>query len=261
MGTTERAGLDPSLEATGQGRGEKCCGSGSHPAKRRLRSNSGNSCGEGIKLKAGEQGGRGRPRALAWLFQVLQVLQGSYAGLAFFSAFLKSIRACITFMNRKKKKKTFLTSKWLPALRVRPDSKSGSQSTVSAAHQASSQSSLGLTPPPQGLPTLAFRQCPLPRFTGREKDGLGPLSGLGREESYHRRGEVQTSGTQPASWCKAETDKPVKVTSQSPRASLWSQDPQPGPRMLSMSSSTGYTTALESAVGPRAIRSLRAMSH
>ena len=165
------------------------------------------------------------------------------------------------YEQKKKKKKTFLTSKWLPALRVRPDSKSGSQSTVSAAHQASSQSSLGLTPPPQGLPTLAFRQCPLPRFTGREKDGLGPLSGLGREESYHRRGEVQTSGTQPASWCKAETDKPVKVTSQSPRASLWSQDPQPGPRMLSMSSSTGYTTALESAVGPRAIRSLRAMSH
>lgn len=179
--------------------------------------------------------------------------------LPFFSAFLKSIRACITFMNRKKKKNTtFLTSKWLPALRVRPDSKSGSQSTVSAAAAGFLPVLTQFLPL---LPTLAFRQCALPRFTGREKDGLGPSQWLGREESYRRRGEAQTSGIEPASWCKAETDKPVKVTSQSPGARLWSQDPQPGPGMLSMTSSTSYPMALESAVGPRAIRSLRAMSH
>ena len=71
--------------------------------KRRLGGNSGSSRGEGVQVKAGEQGSRGRPRTLAWLFQALQVLQGSCAGLAFFSAFLKSTRACITFMNRKKK--------------------------------------------------------------------------------------------------------------------------------------------------------------
>lgn len=35
--------------------------------------------------------------------------------------------------EQEKKKNFFLTSKWLPALRIRPDSKSGSQSTVSAA--------------------------------------------------------------------------------------------------------------------------------
>lgn len=77
--------------------------------KRRLGEDSGNSRGEGVQLKSGEQGGRGRPRTLAWLFQALQVLHGSCAGLACFSAFLKSTRACITFMNGKKK--FFLTSK------------------------------------------------------------------------------------------------------------------------------------------------------
>lgn len=142
--------------------------------KRRLRRNSGNSRGDGDERGWGKKEAEGAIGLWRGFSGYSRLPEEAVQDLPFFC--FPEVHKSLRHIYEQKKVINPVTS---PCPQAKARLLVCSQSAVgAAAHRLP----LCLVPPPQGLPALASRQCPPPRSTGRQENGVGPSQRPGEGE-------------------------------------------------------------------------------